>query len=88
MVYSHSLQLVTFAVHMLHASGNMMLFDRDGKIKHYETPEAIMSEFFDVRLDFYERRRLSMLQVRLHCCQVDQALHRLCMYVELKWSEA
>lgn len=46
----------------LHA-GNMMLFDADGKIKRYDSPEEILTEFFDLRLQYYERRRVGLLQV-------------------------
>lgn len=41
-----------------------MLFDADGKIKRYESPEDILMEFFDLRLQYYERRRVSLLQAR------------------------
>lgn len=41
-----------------------MLFDADGKIKRYESPEEILMEFFDLRLQYYERRRVSLLQAR------------------------
>jgi hypothetical protein len=46
-------------------AGNMMLFDAEGHIKRYDSPEDILREFFDLRLQFYERRRVGMLQVRL-----------------------
>jgi hypothetical protein len=41
----------------------MMLFDAEGKIKRYESPEQILQEFFDLRLQFYEKRRVALLQV-------------------------
>ena len=41
-----------------------MLFDANGKIKRYESPEDILTEFFNLRLEYYERRRVSLLQVR------------------------
>eukprot|EP00879_Flechtneria_rotunda_P020289 GHRR01021337.1.p1 GENE.GHRR01021337.1~~GHRR01021337.1.p1 ORF type:complete len:422 (+),score=144.98 GHRR01021337.1:413-1678(+) len=43
------------------STGNMMLFDADGNIKRYNNPEDILTEFFNLRLQFYERRRVSML---------------------------
>eukprot|EP00879_Flechtneria_rotunda_P032639 GHRR01035889.1.p1 GENE.GHRR01035889.1~~GHRR01035889.1.p1 ORF type:complete len:230 (+),score=83.06 GHRR01035889.1:563-1252(+) len=46
------------------STGNMMLFDADGNIKRYNNPEDILTEFFNLRLQFYERRRVSMLNVR------------------------
>eukprot|EP00775_Hariotina_reticulata_P006914 gene6914-7130_t len=44
------------------STGNMMLFDADGNIKRYDSPEDIIREFFDLRLQFYERRRVGLLQ--------------------------
>jgi DNA topoisomerase-2 len=41
----------------------MMLFDAEGKIKRYESPEHILKEFFDLRLQFYENRRVCLLKV-------------------------
>ena len=46
------------------AAGNMMLFDAEGKIKRYETPEQILEEFYDLRLDFYHKRKAALLKVR------------------------
>ena len=40
-----------------------MLFDQHGQIKRYDSPEAILADFFDLRLDFYERRRVALLEV-------------------------
>nr|GEV51211.1 DNA topoisomerase 2 [Tanacetum cinerariifolium] len=39
----------------------MHLFDEDGVIKKYDTPEQILKEFFDIRLRFYEKRRTAQL---------------------------
>ena len=36
---------------------NMHLFDRDGVITKYTDPNEILCDFFDVRLELYERRR-------------------------------
>ncbi|KAF6262252.1 DNA topoisomerase [Scenedesmus sp. NREL 46B-D3] len=44
------------------STGNMMLFDAEGHIKRYDSPEDILREFFDLRLQFYERRRVGLLQ--------------------------
>ncbi len=46
-------------------TGNMMLFDKDGKIKHYTSPEAIIADFYDLRLNYYEMRRQALLKVSL-----------------------
>ena len=44
-------------------AGNMMLFDKDGVIRRYESPEAILTEFFELRMEYYSRRRLLLIQV-------------------------
>ncbi|WIA35043.1 hypothetical protein OEZ86_003534 [Tetradesmus obliquus] len=44
------------------STGNMMLFDAEGHIKRYDSPEDILREFFELRLQFYERRRVGLLQ--------------------------
>ena len=44
----------------------MVLFDKDGLIKRYASAEHILEEFFHLRLDFYARRRVSLIEV-LHC---------------------
>lgn len=58
-------------------AGNMVLFDSDGKIKRYETAEAILEEFFHLRLDYYARRRSALIKVSLttvgqdHLCMLE-----------------
>lgn len=34
-----------------------MLFDADGVLKQYATPEAILQEFYTNRLDVYNKRK-------------------------------
>lgn len=41
----------------------MMLFDAEGKIQRYESPEAILAEFATLRLLYYHKRKLSLLAV-------------------------
>ncbi|KAL6633719.1 hypothetical protein ACP70R_026390 [Stipagrostis hirtigluma subsp. patula] len=41
---------------------NMHLFDSDGKIRKYDTPEQILVEFFKLRLVFYEKRKEALLE--------------------------
>jgi len=36
---------------------NMVLFDAEGKIKHYVTVDEIVDDFYDVRLKFYQKRK-------------------------------
>lgn len=37
---------------------NMVCFDPLGKIKKYSTPEQILDDFFDVRLAYYQKRKV------------------------------
>ncbi|KAG0090216.1 DNA topoisomerase 2 [Podila epicladia] len=39
------------------ATSNMVCFDPQGRIKKYNSPEEIVQEFYDVRLDFYRKRK-------------------------------
>ncbi|GAA5906736.1 DNA topoisomerase 2 [Sporobolomyces salmoneus] len=38
-------------------TSNMVCFDPAGKIKKYTTPEEIVSDFYDVRLEYYHKRK-------------------------------
>jgi len=44
------------------SQNNMTLFDVNGKIKHYETVEEIMNDYFDVRKIFYQKRKDYILE--------------------------
>ncbi|KIJ32068.1 hypothetical protein M422DRAFT_185076 [Sphaerobolus stellatus SS14] len=39
------------------STNNMMCFDPEGKIKRYESPEAIIEDFYPVRLAYYQKRK-------------------------------
>ncbi|KAF5752648.1 DNA topoisomerase 2-like isoform X1 [Tripterygium wilfordii] len=43
------------------STSNMHLFDSNGVIKKYDTPEQILEEFFPLRLEFYEKRKKILL---------------------------
>ncbi|KAF5736454.1 DNA topoisomerase 2 [Tripterygium wilfordii] len=43
------------------STSNMHLFDPNGVIKKYDTPEQILEEFFPLRLEFYEKRKNILL---------------------------
>ncbi|GAA5856986.1 hypothetical protein JCM8547_008496 [Rhodosporidiobolus lusitaniae] len=47
----------TFKITSKVNTSNMVCFDPSGKIKKYATPEEIVDEFYDVRLDYYHRRK-------------------------------
>lgn len=40
-------------------TSNMMCFDFDGKIKKYNSPEEIIEDFYPVRLEWYQKRKVS-----------------------------
>jgi DNA topoisomerase-2 len=42
-------------------ASNMHLFDKDGKIKKYNNPYEIIDEYFDVRLEYYDKRKAFIL---------------------------
>ena len=44
------------------STSNMHFFDKEGRITKYNTPEDILLEFFKLRIDFYERRKVLLLQ--------------------------
>lgn len=37
---------------------NIVCFDKNGKIKRYDGPEEILREFYDLRLEFYAKRKV------------------------------
>ncbi|KAK6928758.1 Histidine kinase/HSP90-like ATPase [Dillenia turbinata] len=45
------------------STSNMHLFDPKGVIKKYDTPEQILEEFFLLRLEYYENRKASYLDL-------------------------
>ena len=42
-------------------TSNMVLFDAEGRIKRYASADAILRDFFTLRLDFYARRRAALI---------------------------
>eukprot|EP00983_Pelagomonas_calceolata_P087400 1156951-Pelagomonas_calceolata.AAC.7 len=57
----------------------MMLFDKDGLIKHYATPEQVLEEFYELRLHYYELRRQALLKVRGECSPLVLLLAWACL---------
>lgn len=49
----------TFKMTSKVSTSNMVCFDPAGKIKKYATTEEILLEFYDVRLEFYHKRKVS-----------------------------
>lgn len=42
----------------------MMLFNKDGIIQKYNSPEEILKDFYELRMEFYVRRRQHLIQAR------------------------
>ena len=42
-------------------TANMICFDFEGKIKKYDSPEAIVEDFYPVRLAYYQKRKVRIL---------------------------
>ncbi len=38
--------------------GNMHLYDKTGRLQSYKDSLAILQEFYDIRLDWYKKRRV------------------------------
>ncbi|KAI8393721.1 DNA topoisomerase [Radiomyces spectabilis] len=45
------------------STNNIVCFDKDGKIKKYETPEQVLREFYDLRLEYYQLRKNHLIYV-------------------------
>ena len=43
-------------------TSNMICFDKDGKIKKYNTAEEIIEDFYKVSLGYYQKRKVRILQ--------------------------
>ncbi|KAI8050010.1 DNA topoisomerase [Thamnidium elegans] len=42
---------------------NIVCFDKDGKIKKYSSAEQILEEFYELRLDYYHKRKAHLIDV-------------------------
>ncbi|KAG0015996.1 DNA topoisomerase 2 [Entomortierella chlamydospora] len=45
------------------STSNMVCFDPQGRIKKYNTPEEIVQEFYDLRLNYYRKRKEHLIDV-------------------------
>ncbi|KAF8319936.1 type II DNA topoisomerase [Clavulina sp. PMI_390] len=43
-------------------TSNLICFDQDGSIKKYNSPEEILKDFYDVRFQFYHKRKANMVK--------------------------
>lgn len=44
------------------ATSNMVLFDSEGKIKKYSSPEEILDDFYPLRLSHYQKRKAHLVK--------------------------
>ncbi|CAO3644648.1 unnamed protein product [Mucor fragilis] len=44
-------------------TSNMVCFNREGKLKKYESAEEIIKEFYPLRLEYYEKRKQHLIHV-------------------------
>lgn len=58
-------------------TSNMVCFDPAGKIKKYTAPEEIVSDFYDVRLEYYHKRKVCQISSSLPRPVADRLLRRL-----------
>lgn len=57
----------TFKINSAVNTSNMVCFDAEGKIKKYASPEQILGDFFDVRMEYYHKRKVSLFLSSLFC---------------------
>jgi DNA topoisomerase II len=57
------------------STANMVLFDPAGRIKKYESPEEILEEFYGLRLTFYQKRKVRILDFCCHVRDVETRRH-------------
>ncbi|KAL3537453.1 hypothetical protein ACH5RR_000819 [Cinchona calisaya] len=65
------------------STSNMHLFDNQGVIKKYDTPEQILEDFFCLRLEFYEKRKRVLLEnLQMELLKLDNKVRFILGVVE------
>ncbi len=54
--------LTVFKLTSIKSENNMMLFNSNGKLQKYTSCEQIVDEFYNVRIDFYTKRKEALLK--------------------------
>lgn len=54
-------------------TSNMVCFDPAGKIKKYTAPEEILNDFYDLRLDYYHKRKVSSPVLLVACLKLTMS---------------
>ncbi|XP_059651852.1 DNA topoisomerase 2-like isoform X2 [Cornus florida] len=66
---------------------NMNLFDSEGMLKKYDSPHQILQEFYPLRLDFYKKRKKSMLEnLELELLKLQNQVRYITLFAEGKMS--
>jgi len=61
-----------FKLYTTQATSNMVAFDSHGRIHRYETPLDILEEFYNIRLRYYEKRKVSVVNEPIPCRLLTQ----------------
>jgi DNA topoisomerase-2 len=70
--------LKTFKLTTTLSINNMNLFDHKDKLKHYTKVYEICDDFINIRLDYYEKRRLHLIQI---LSEEMELLQNKCRYI-------
>ena len=72
------------------STSSMYLYNHDGRIQHYKTPEEIMEEFFTLRLGVYQKRKEYLLKKLMRECIVLENKVKFVQSVleeKIKWNQ-
>ncbi len=59
----HSLYFQYLKLQKVISYGSLVLFDKNGKLRKFRNVEQILSDFFDARLQMYERRKKHQVSI-------------------------
>jgi DNA topoisomerase-2 len=88
---SHTAILKRFKLTKSISTSSMYLYNHDGSIQHYKTPEEIMEEFYTVRLGVYQKRKEYLLQKLMRECIILENKVKFVQNVldeQIKWNQA
>ena len=72
-----------FKIHTTISTSNMVCFDPEGRIKKYENVEMILNEFYNLRLKYYQMRKVidvayhdALILVGVHARSIDDGMDK------------
>ncbi|KAL1190676.1 DNA topoisomerase 2 [Cardamine amara subsp. amara] len=75
--------LKTFKLTTTISTSNMHLFDKEGVLKKYATPEQILEEFFELRLEYYKlRKKIRLENLKLELLKLDNKVRNKAEFVQ------